>query len=245
MIPDNILIFGLVVALAIIQSIFGMGILVIGTPTLLILGYDFITTISYLLPASFIISLIQVVTAGGDRVPIPRYLYFYCLPSIVIGLYFAESDWKNLRIDMFIGIMLLLSALVRLKPPSQKLLQTTLKKYSLAYHLMMGFIHGLTNLGGALLAILASGTTSKKESIRYIIAHYYLAFTGIQLLLITVVMKNYEILISNFFTPLVCAAVYLLVGQRMFVLTNPLIYNKILTILIAIYGCIILINIKI
>ena len=102
----------------------------------------------------------------------------------------------------------------------------------------------LTNLGGALLAILASGNSNKKESIRYIIAHYYLAFTGIQLLLIIVLTKNYEIIISNFFTPIVAAAVYFLIGQRIFTLTSPLVYNKLLTILLAIYGCIILINIR-
>lgn len=244
MIPDNILVFGLVVVLAIIQSIFGMGILIIGTPTLLLMGYDFITTISYLLPVSFIISLIQVVTAGNDRVTIPRYLYYYCLPGIGVGLYFAESDWINFRINILIGIMLLISAFIRLKPPSRKFLQILLKKYTLPYHLIMGLIHGLTNLGGALLAILASGNSNKKESIRYIIAHYYLAFTGIQLLLITVLTKNYEIIISNFFTPIVAAAVYFLIGQRIFTLTSSLVYNKILTILLAIYGCIILINIR-
>jgi hypothetical protein len=242
MIPDNLFIFALVVALAIVQSIFGMGILVIGTPTLLLLGYDFLTSLCYLLPASFVISLIQVATAGKNRVSIPSYLYLYCLPGIGVGLYITKSEWIDMRLNILIGVMLIISALVRLKPPSQKLLRNTLKKYALAYHLIMGLVHGLTNLGGALLAILSSGTASKKESIRYVIAYYYLAFTGIQLLLITIFLEELDILISNFFTPIVAAVVYFLIGQRMFIHTSSSTYNKIFTLLLAAYGCIILVN---
>ena len=64
MTTDYIIILAIVAALSVIQSIFGMGVLIFGTPTLLLLGYDFITAIGILVPASFTISLLQVATAG-------------------------------------------------------------------------------------------------------------------------------------------------------------------------------------
>ena len=49
-----------VVITAAIQSVFGVGVLLFGTPILLLLGYDFITTLTVLLPVSVSINLIQI-----------------------------------------------------------------------------------------------------------------------------------------------------------------------------------------
>ena len=49
--------------LIIFQSIFGIGLLVFGTPTLMILGYQYADILSVLLPISCSISLIQIITA--------------------------------------------------------------------------------------------------------------------------------------------------------------------------------------
>lgn len=46
---------------SVIQSIFGMGILVFGTPALLLLGYDFSSVLGLLLPSSVLISFTQLV----------------------------------------------------------------------------------------------------------------------------------------------------------------------------------------
>ena len=49
---DNHALFYLVIALfAVIQSVFGMGILVFGTPTLLMLGVDFSSCLLYTSPS--------------------------------------------------------------------------------------------------------------------------------------------------------------------------------------------------
>lgn len=69
-------ILAVIAVLSVVQSLFGMGILVFGTPTLLLMGYDFITTPGYLLPTSFAISLLQVMSTGSARVVVSRYLLF-------------------------------------------------------------------------------------------------------------------------------------------------------------------------
>jgi uncharacterized membrane protein YfcA len=228
---------------SVIQSFFGMGVLVFGTPTLLLMGYDFITSLGYLLPASFAISLLQVLTIRSKRVvPISRYLYLLCLPGIGIGLWLTDSSSLTSWTNRLVGGTLLLSALIRFWSPSQRLVAVLLDRYLVIYHLIMGVTHGLTNLGGALLAILASGRNNQKEAIRYTIAHYYLAFSSIQMLLLATTMGNYNELISNFSTAIVAAIVYFFVGNRIFNNINDRYFNSALSIFSAAYGIAILLR---
>ena len=227
---------------SVIQSIFGMGVLVFGTPTLLLMGHDFITTLGYLLPASFAISLLQVLTVGSKRVPISRYLYLICLPGIGVGLWFTDTSSLTSWTNKLVGGTLLLSALVRFQSPSKSMTAVLLERYLPIYHLVMGVTHGLTNLGGALLALLASGKNEEKEAIRYTIAHYYLAFSSIQMILLATTMGHYDMLLSNFSTCIVAAIIYLFVGNKIFKSSNNQYYNSALTLFIAAYGIAILLR---
>ncbi len=237
---EYIYILAVIIVLSVVQSFFGMGVLVFGTPTLLLMGYDFIPTLGYLLPASFAISLLQVLTAGTSRVPVSPFLYLLCLPGIGIGLGLAKSSWLEPLANNLIGGTLLLSALVRFWSPSRRLFTVLLEKQLPAYHLAMGLLHGLTNLGGALLAILASATSNDKEAIRYTIAHYYLAFSVIQMLIIGTFIARFDILLANFPAALVSSAVYLIIGNRIFARANNPTYNFVLTLFIAVYGVVVL-----
>jgi len=239
---EYIIVLAVIAVLSVVQSLFGMGVLVFGTPTLLLMGYDFITTLSYLLPASFAISLLQVQAAGENRVPISKYLYLLCLPGIGIGLWFADAPVLASWTNTLIGGVLLFSALIRLWKPARLLLLTLLEKYLPIYHLMIGLTHGLTNLGGGLLAILASGLNSDKDLIRNTIAHYYLAFSIIQMITLVAVLGYLDILIAHSPTGIVSAAVYLLIGNRLFFRTSNPTYNMSLTLFMAIYGIVILLE---
>jgi uncharacterized protein len=55
---------GLVLVLAAIQSVYGVGLLVFGTPVLLLLGLPFPEVLAYLLPCSIAISTLQVADGG-------------------------------------------------------------------------------------------------------------------------------------------------------------------------------------
>lgn len=239
---EYLTILAVIAVLSVVQSIFGMGVLVFGTPTLLLMGYDFITILGYILPASFAISLLQVLAAGSSRVPVSRHLYLLCLPGIAVGLWITEYSRLGSWTNTLIGGTLLLSASVRFWPPSRRLLTTMLERHLPTYHLIMGIIHGLTNLGGAMLAILVSGTNTEKEAIRYTVAHYYLAFSTIQMLLLATVMGHHNMLVANLPSSVVAAVVYLLVGNRIFVRTNNPTYNFALTIFIAVYGVVVLLE---
>ncbi len=239
---EYIAILALIAVLSVVQSYFGMGILVFGTPTLLLASYDFVPTLGYLLPASCAVSLLQVVSGYSKRPAISRNLYLLCLPGIGAGLWLVNdsplASWTNL----LVGGTLLVSAMIRSCAPSRQLMTYLLEKHQPTYHLIMGLVHGMTNLGVALLAILASGTNTEKEAIRYTVAHYYLAFSIVQMMMLTVIMGHHGLLLSNLPGAGVSALVFLLIGNFIFNRTSNRSYNMALTIFIAVYGIAVLLK---
>jgi len=91
--PD---IFWVVTATAVAQSFFGVGVLLFGTP-LLLLGHDFIQVFGVLLPVSLAINLLQVVRphAVMDFALYGRILG-YTLPPIALFLFLIT----RVRIDI-------------------------------------------------------------------------------------------------------------------------------------------------
>jgi len=84
-----------------------------------------------------------------------------------------------------------------------------------AYHLGMGVLHGMTNMGGSLLGVMAATVHKEKINARYITAFYYLAFVSVQI--IVVLLSEGMVIYENgiLYAPL-GLVVYLIVGNRMF-----------------------------
>ena len=235
-------VMAVIAVLSVVQSVFGMGVLIFGTPTLLLLGYDFTEAICMLVPASFVISLLQLTTSRQDRVVVSRHLYLICLPGIGVGLWIIQGSAMGSWVNILIGTVLLVSAVLRLWPRSHAWLSGVVKKHSMLYHAVMGLVHGLTNLGGALLAILATGQHSEKGAIRYTVAHYYLAFGAVQILMIATLLGETERLLQSLPMAGIAAAVYLLIGNRIFLWTANSIYQNGLTLFISVYGIAVLLS---
>ena len=242
MTAEFLTVMAVIAVLSVVQSVFGMGVLIFGTPTLLLLGYDFTEAICLLVPASFVISLLQVATSRQDRVAVSRHLYLICLPGIGVGLWIIQGSVMGSWVNILIGAVMLVSAVLRLWPRSNSWLSGVVKKYSMLYHAVMGLVHGLTNLGGALLAILATGQHSEKGAIRYTVAHYYLAFGAVQMLIIATLLGETERLLQGLPMAGIAAAVYLLIGNRIFLWTPNPIYQNGLTLFISVYGIAVLLS---
>ena len=50
-----------IIVTAMIQSLFGVGVLLFGTPLLLLGGYNFVNALTVLLPISLVINLFQII----------------------------------------------------------------------------------------------------------------------------------------------------------------------------------------
>ena len=227
---------------AIVQSVFGLGLLVFGTPTFLLLGFDFLDTLTYLIPASVTISILQIIDTKTDKPEISKSLYILCLPGIAVGLYFAKSAAVGSYLDILIGLALILSAAVRQFANARSILKTIIDRHAAVYHLVMGVAHGLTNLGGAFLTVFASSSFVLKEDIRYTIAFYYFCFGVIQLFMLAAVLGMGEQIIQHLPGAAVAAFVYFTFGKAIFLRASNPMFHGILTLFMFAYGVIILIR---
>ena len=110
----------IIIAFAIVQSIFGMGLLVFGTPTFLLLGYSFGEALNLLVPASVAISALQLSAATNkiDR-EIVKYFFGWCVPPVVIFLIMVIHFEFYFEINLILALMLLLSAITNLSGKSK------------------------------------------------------------------------------------------------------------------------------
>lgn len=241
MTPEHLAIVALVAVLSVVQSVFGMGLLVFGTPILVLAGMEFTTVLQLMVPASFSISVLQVLFAGPDRPRVSAQLYLLCLPAIALGLWLAADTPLSGIVDLLVAGVLLASALIRAWAPSRAWLTGVLRRHTAVYHLAMGLCHGLTNLGGALLAVLAGGLYGDKRAVRYVVAHYYLAFSIIQIAVLFAIGRPPAVAEA---APLIAVAttVYLVIGRRVFARTSDAAYQTAMTLFIAAFGVMVLLK---
>ena len=70
----------------IFQSVFGVGLLLLGTPTFLLIGYDFFEVLNILLPYSIVISLFQIVVSKKRNFLFGKKILIHSIPFLILGL---------------------------------------------------------------------------------------------------------------------------------------------------------------
>ena len=226
----------LVVAMfAVVQSLFGIGLLMFGTPTLLLLGYPFSQTLAILLPASIVVSLLQVsdMPRRFDGL-LPR-LAGWCLIPIALTLASVLAWDRHVSLNLPVAVLLMLFVVVRLFPRLRAVASQWVSGHERLWLVFMGIAHGLSNLGGGLLMIFAGSRYRHKEDIRALVAHCYVCIMAVQLLVLAV------------FTPAVfgasqlgymavAALVFLVVGRRVFRWVSAPAFDWLLTLFAASYA---------
>ncbi len=228
-----------VILCSVIQSVFGVGILLFGTPTLLLMGLGFTESLGYLLPASIAISALQL---RGGRKPargLSPDLWRYCVPMIGIGLALTLFGAGGLPIRKIVGFILILSVVAIAARPARAFLMQAVERHSALYHSVMGLVHGLSNMGGAMLAVYAAGAGGDREQTRYLAAHYYLVFGLCQLAALAVTGRLE--LSYNLATPVLSVGIYLLLGNRIFKTASEPVYKALFTAFMAFYGAVLLV----
>src|SRR5689334_5010852 len=99
--------------LSVVQSLFGIGLLVFGTPSLLLLGYSFADTLAILLPASITISVLQVLSSHGQDRTFIRLFAGWCM--LPLSLTLAAVLLMRLGADLNLVVALLLLGFVMLR----------------------------------------------------------------------------------------------------------------------------------
>jgi uncharacterized membrane protein YfcA len=207
-----------IVVTATIQSLFGVGVLLFGTPVLLLLGYEFVTVLTILLPISLAINLAQV---GRHRRQINRAFYkkilLLSIPFVILSLFLVTRT--KIGLSPFIGLFLIVVALKGLWPVVHKLIDA-LTHYERAYFIVMGIIHGLTNLGGSLLTALVHHKHYPKDVTRVTTAASYGTFALFQLLTLLVTLPAFDL-------PVEQILFYMTTGLSVFFFMEHLVYARI------------------
>jgi hypothetical protein len=132
-----------------IQSMFGAGVLLFGTPLLLFFGHEFVEVLLLLLPISLAINLLQVLQHRSlIDFTFYRKIVFLTLPPIALFLFLVTH--VRINIGLIIGPFLLLIALKEFSTAIASVINRMMR-YETAYFVSMGVVHGLSNLGGSLL----------------------------------------------------------------------------------------------
>ena len=182
----------LLTILTIFQSIFGIGLLVFGTPTFLLLGYTFSETLSIVLPISCFVSLIQIIVSKKTKIKnFTSDFVKFSLPGLIFCLPFSILIISKTNINLLISsMMVIISFLSIYKLNFAKKIYEKIRFKKIIFFLI-GCIHGLTNLGGGFISIISSFYyPENKIQIRYSIATSYFVFSIFQLFII-ILLKSY------------------------------------------------------
>jgi uncharacterized protein len=207
-----------ILLVSIIQSIFGVGVLLFGTPLLLLLGYDYSSTLLILLPISIGINSLQVFKHY-------RYIDFdyyknvllFSIPFVIIFLILGITT--KINISLLIGLLLIVTALKSLSSIHSDSFNF-IKKYQKTSLILMGIVHGLTNLGGSLLTAIVHQKQYEKNKIRATIAICYLTFAVFQGITLFFLRERSEIMYFN-------NIAFMVIAILIFVITERFIYSNI------------------
>lgn len=229
----------LIIVYSTVQSIFGVGLLVFGTPTMLLAGYDFQSTIAFLLPSSMLISLMQVHAGKKHLQKFKSHFLVYSVPFIVLGLAAILTNIVELEIKVLVGGMLVVSAMIRTTRGLQSLLSRFLTKYTKLYLMLMGLIHGLSNMGGGFLTVFITAVYEEKQTIRANIAYGYLVFAISQIAVLSVLNPEVLSLKSVLFAGLALLTSRT-VGNLVYLKSTNAVYQHLITAFIFTYGVILI-----
>lgn len=224
-----------VLVCSLVQSVFGVGLLMFGTPLFLLLGYDFEQTLANVLPSAVTLAAVQLhrgwPSLEGKRTRVATVL----VPAVILGLLIAIHQQLYLDIRHPIAFMLILSSIVRFILPLQRWVEKIFRDHMTHSIGLIGLIHGLTNMGGGLLALFSHAIFDDKVKVRTLIAYGYVVMGCVQLLVLILSGKNNWGGDTLLF-PFLSLAVYYLVGKKLFQQTSDGLFVHLMTLLIFIFG---------
>lgn len=225
---------GLVFVFATFQSVAGVGLLLFGTPSLLLLGHGFAETLAIVVPGSLAVSLLQLF--GEPSVPIQRAkkVFLSTAPTLITGLSLILLLNFEARIYFLVAAGLAAAVVLQVFLIVRKTPITLLPSFDWIFLSGIGLLHGLTNLGGGFLATYASITGQNRRETRGIIALGYSVFGLVQIALLGLLSPaSFSLLtVAAIF---IAGGVYLSLGRRLFAWTTELSFKVLMPIVTSLF----------
>ena len=168
----------IITILSIFQTIAGIGILILGTPIMLLMGLEMIEVMSLLLPLSMLNSLINLIYLGhnNQNIKINReikyYFFLICLPGIFFGLFFLKKFSNLINLNLLVCFVIWI--VIFFSYTNYKNNFDLINRFKKSMIFLTGFVHGITNSGGSILSMLIIKSYIKNINyIRYQIIFFY------------------------------------------------------------------------
>ena len=219
------------------QSIFGIGLLIFGTPIFLLIDYSFVETLNILLPVSITISLLQFFLSQKKNFNFIKEFNYFSLPFLAISLSIILLIHNKINFEIIVATIILLSSFLSLKKHRFSFFKKITKLKKKLILITIGIIHGTTNMGGTLLSIYSTIINNEKSDIRSCISYGYLIM-GIIQLAILFLFEYSKLSINKFYYILLIIPIYYPM-QKIFSRFENYKYSKILNIFALIYSLII------
>ena len=198
MLENNLILLYLCLIIA-IQSCAGVGVLVLGTPFLLILNYNILEILFILLPLSILTSftnlmIMQFSIKNIQLVPYQNLKKFFaiCIPSIIIGLFILKYFQNYINFKVLVSIVIFVSIILIL---IKNKITFKINFYRISILSIVGILHGITNSGGTLMSLILSHDQEKTNA-RYSITFFYLLLALFQYIISIIIFYNYFFLIE-------------------------------------------------
>src|SRR5882757_7687039 len=134
----EMLIFAIIAVLAVVQSLFGIGLLVFGTPTLLLLGFPYQDALAILLPASLAVSLLQLRAVPKlDRTFALQFGFCGLLPLAATLFLVSQFHWKA-SLNLVVAVVLSGFVVLRASPDLEEKVAFRLRKHKRSWLVLMG-----------------------------------------------------------------------------------------------------------
>lgn len=226
----------IIILFSVIQSIVGVGLLLFGTPALLLLGYTYPQVLWILLPASCSLSLMQVVE-GRRLINLKSETFLLTMPALAVALVLVIKLNYILDIKKIIGIFLIIISCLKFSQHETLRVQTILGRNNKLGFVLIGIIHGFSNLGGALLSVLVPSIHTQKKAINANIAFVYFNLAISQLTILYFLQRKDFSLDYLIFIPIVILT-HFVTGGRLSKLISDDIFKKFVNLVTLIFGVI-------
>ena len=227
--------FIIIFLLATFQAMFGVGLLLFGTPIFLLIGYDFESTLVLLLPISISISFLQIFYQKNSIRSLVLEYNIFCLPFLIVFLVIAINLKDALDAKLYVSIFLIITSLIILNKNRIVRSDKFLLKYRKVYLIIIGAIHGFTNMGGGFLSIFSTLINGGDRVLtRKYISYGYFVMGSIQYLTILLIGSNNVDFIKLYYIFL--ALVLFFPCQMVFNKLNDQLFMKIINYIALTFG---------
>lgn len=226
------------------QSIVGVGVLVLGTPFLLILKFSIVEIFFILLPISIITSLLNLIIINYSNKSLDKSTYkefkkffIICIPSIFLGLILLKSFENYINFKQLVSFVIFFSVILVILKDKIKF---RVNFFRISILSSVGIIHGLTNSGGTLMS-LALSANNKKNYARLNTSFFYLILASFQYFL-TIIIFFDKFIFPKDIKIIIVVIIGVLIGNLISYFLESKLYKMIVNLLAVLSAIILLIS---